>query len=155
MQPEEAGECESILRSLPDWFGIEESIVQYRRDIESMETVVADRAQEILGFLTWRRHGPRSAEIQVLGVRAPWHRRGVGRSLVAEVERRLRGDSVELFQVKTLGPSRPDEAYARTRMFYESLGFVPLEENRLWGERIPCLISVKHLTCTGRPLGAV
>ena len=30
--------------------------------------------------------------------------------------------------MKTLGPSRPSEPYARTRDFYEAQGFVPLEE---------------------------
>ena len=30
--------------------------------------------------------------------------------------------------VETLGPSRPDEGYARTRAFYESMGFHPLFE---------------------------
>jgi hypothetical protein len=29
--------CEPILRSLPDWFGIEESTAQYIRDIEGMQ----------------------------------------------------------------------------------------------------------------------
>ena len=28
-----------------------------------------------------------------------------------------------------------------------AMGFRPLEENKLWGERNPCLIMVKHLAC--------
>ena len=31
-------ECEPILRSLPEWFGIEESIVEYVEDIDRMPT---------------------------------------------------------------------------------------------------------------------
>jgi ribosomal protein S18 acetylase RimI-like enzyme len=49
-------------------------------------------------------------------------------------------------QVKTLGPSNPDPGYARTRAFYEALGFRPLEElKQIWDEQNPCLIMVKQL----------
>jgi hypothetical protein len=41
----------------------------------------------------------------------------------------LRARSVEFLQVKTLGPSRPDERHDRTRRFYEHMGLRPLEEN--------------------------
>jgi ribosomal protein S18 acetylase RimI-like enzyme len=48
-------------------------------------------------------------------------------------------------QVKTLGPSRPDEHYAKTRAFYEALGFRPLEEfKQIWDENNPCLVMVKR-----------
>jgi hypothetical protein len=48
--------------------------------------------------------------------------------------------------VKTLGPSHPDVHYARTRSFYEALGFIGLEETTaFWGEANPCLIMVKAL----------
>ena len=33
--------CENILRSLPDWFGIEESLVQYVKDANTMPTMFA------------------------------------------------------------------------------------------------------------------
>jgi len=138
------------MRSLPDWFGIEESIRQYRRDLETMETIVADAEGQVIGFLTLRRHNPHSAEIQVLAVRRGHHRRGVGRALVERGEEIAAGSGSEFLQVKTLGPSRPDAAYERTREFYVAVGFRPLEENHLWGERIPCLILVKHLRCSGR-----
>jgi hypothetical protein len=48
--------------------------------------------------------------------------------------------------VKTLGPSRPSELCERTRGFYESRGFVPLEElSGIWDAENPCLIFVKRL----------
>ena len=57
----------------------------------------------------------------------------------------LRARGVEYLQVKTLGPSDPDEGYARTRAFYEARGFVALEEiHGLW-EHNPCLLMVKRL----------
>lgn len=52
---------------------------------------------------------------------------------------------VKLLQVKTLGPSQPDEAYGRTLLFYRAMGYIPLEElHGLWSEN-PCLILVKPL----------
>ncbi len=47
--------------------------------------------------------------------------------------------------MKTLGPSRPDPNYARTRLFYEACGFQPVEElHGLWGDT-PCLLMLKTL----------
>lgn len=144
----EAAECERILRALPEWFGIEEALVRYVTDIPRLETLIAESSGEIAGFLTIKRHNPSSAEIHVVGVRPELHGRGVGRALVGAAEARLRADAVEYFQVKTLGPSRPNEHYERTRGFYRHLGFRPLEENDLWGDVNPCLILVKHLACS-------
>ncbi|MCA9750563.1 MAG: GNAT family N-acetyltransferase [Gemmatimonadetes bacterium] len=147
MRADEAAACEGILRDLPDWFGIEEAIVSYRRDIESLETWVAETGEGVAGFLTLKPHNEHSAEIQVLAVRAPLHARGVGRALVEHAEGLLRTRRVDFFQVKTLGPSRSNANYDRTRGFYLRMGFLPLEENKLWGEGNPCLILVKHLAC--------
>ncbi len=73
------------------------------------------------------------------------HRHGAGRALVTALERDLIADGVRLLQVKTLGPSRPDAGYARTRKFYQAMGFEPVEEiTGLWPEN-PCLIMVKPL----------
>ena len=74
------------------------------------------------------------------------HGRGVGRAMIEALERDARDGGVQLLMVKTLGPSHPDPGYARTRRFYERMGFLPLEETHLWGGDIPCLIMVKPLT---------
>jgi GNAT superfamily N-acetyltransferase len=148
LAPGESAVCERMLRDLPQWFGIEEALVSYVRDTETMETWMACAGDAgPVGFVTLRRHNEHSAEIQVMAVSPAWHRRGVGRALVKHAESVLCERGVDFLQVKTLGPSRPNEHYARTREFYRSMGFVPLEENRLWGEVNPCLILVKHLEC--------
>ncbi|MGD8396510.1 MAG: GNAT family N-acetyltransferase [Candidatus Eiseniibacteriota bacterium] len=143
----ESHHCESILRALPAWFGIEDAIVDYVRSTERFETVVAEIGPKIVGFATIRQHNPHAAEIHVMGVRPEHQGRGIGRALVAWVEDLVRARGTAFLQVKTLGPSRPNTAYARTRGFYEHMGFAPLEENDLWGEVNPCLILVKHLRC--------
>jgi GNAT superfamily N-acetyltransferase len=145
LRPGESAECEAILHALPDWFGIESALVEYAQSTESLPTFVIEEEGRIAAFLTVRLHNPRAAEIHVMGVRPDRHRAGLGRVLVRHAEAWLRERRVEFLQVKTLGPSRPCEAYEKTRRFYESVGFVPLEENDLWGETNPCLILVKHL----------
>ena len=80
-----------------------------------------------------------------MGVPPRWHRRGVGGAMIRFVEEELRGDGCEFLQVKTLGPSRPDEHYELTRRFYEAQGFRPPEEFAdLWPGN-PCLLLVKRL----------
>jgi GNAT superfamily N-acetyltransferase len=87
-----------------------------------------------------------AAEIELLVVQRELHRHGIGRRLVECVEADLRASGVKLLQVKTLGPSGDSDEYARTRAFYESIGFFPLEERiDIWGPDNPCLISVKPL----------
>jgi GNAT superfamily N-acetyltransferase len=72
------------------------------------------------------------------------HRQGLGTTLLQAAEEYLLARNVEYLQVKTLGPSHPDEGYARTRAFYEARGFAPLEElHGLW-EHNPCLLLVKR-----------
>jgi GNAT superfamily N-acetyltransferase len=90
-------------------------------------------------------HNPRAAEVYVMGVLQPHHRRGVGTALLAAAEHSLAGDGVNYLQVKTLGQSRESRGYAATRRFYESRGFVPLEEfPNLWPGN-PCLLLVKQI----------
>ncbi len=145
MPPETAEACEQILRALPEWFGIEEAIVGYRKDIEKMPTWVAVDDEHIIGFLSVNHHNKYSAEIHVMGVLKEYHRKGVGRALVERVEKQLREQQIEYLQVKTLAPSRECHEYELTRRFYANLGFRPLEENKLWGDANPCLIMVKRL----------
>jgi ribosomal protein S18 acetylase RimI-like enzyme len=138
--------CVPILQMLPDWFGIEAAILDYEREIEHLPTFLAKADGQVLGFLSLKQHNPFSAEIYVMAVRPDSHRSGIGRALVEAAEVHARGLGAEYMQVKTLGPSRADEGYARTRAFYEAMGFRPLEEfKKIWDENNPCLVMVKRL----------
>jgi GNAT superfamily N-acetyltransferase len=133
--------CEHVLRDLPEWFGIEEATAAYIRDVAELPTFAVDGD----ALLALKLHSPRAAELYVMGVRRERHGEGLGTALVAAAEAYLRERGIEYLQVKTLGPSHPDAGYAATRAFYESRGFVPLEElHGLW-ENNPCLLLVKHL----------
>ncbi len=158
------GTVERLLRSLPDWFGIESSIIGYIESAGRLPTYLAwrdpgpaDSGRLPAGVLLAARHFPCSAEIYLMAVDPAVHRQGVGCALVAALEADLIADRVEFLQVKTLGAARRHAGYDRTRQFYASVGFQPLEEiNGLWPEN-PCLIMIKTLRqcwATGADPGA-
>ncbi len=141
-----SGLCTPILRLLPGWFGIPAAVQHYSQEIASLPTFLARQDEEVLGFLSLKQHNPYAAEVYVMGVHPQAHRQGIGRALVEQASFYLRTQKVEYLQVKTLGPSNPDEGYARTRAFYLAMGFRPLEELRtLWDENNPCLLMVLAL----------
>lgn len=149
---------ERLLRALPEWFGIESSNAGYVEAARRLPACLAwpataptgtDGDAGAAGVLLLERHFPGAAEIHLLAVDRALHRGGVGRALVEAFERDLIAGGVSLLQVKTLGPSHPDPGYARTRLFYEAMGFAPLEENHdLWPGN-PCLIMIKVLASAG------
>ena len=142
-----------MLRSLPEWFGIESSILDYVESAKKLPTYLARPAgpatpdiKPAVGVLLAARHFPGAAEIYLMAVDRSMHRSGIGRALVDALERDLIADGVSLLQVKTLGPSHPDPGYARTRLFYEAMGFAPIEEiHGLWPGN-PCLLMIKVLS---------
>jgi len=118
---------ERILRALPEWFGLEQSLLDYVEAAKRLPGHLARLGDDVVGVLLVQRHFPAAAEIH----------------LMAEAE--LAADGVWLLQVKTLGPSDPDPSYRGTRGFYAAMGFAPLEElPDLWPGN-PCLILVKTL----------
>jgi ribosomal protein S18 acetylase RimI-like enzyme len=148
-------EVDRLLTALPDWFGIESSNRAYVEAARRLPTYLARAKPDgpPVGVLLTARHFRWAAEIYLMAVEPALHRRGVGRALVRAAERDLTADQVRLLQVKTLGPSHPDPGYARTRLFYQGMGFTPLEElTGLWPDD-PCLIMVKVLSSAALPVG--
>lgn len=138
--------CEDILRSLPEWFGIEEAIVSLTNESMLLPTFYARVGKEPIGLLTVKNHFPESAEIHLMAVRKGWHRKGVGKMLLIAAENWLSASKVKILQVKTLGESRGCIEYERTRKFYEKMGFIKMEElYEFWSQDNPCLILVKYL----------
>lgn len=138
--------CETILRALPDWFGIEEALIGYVRDAAKCPALIAWNGNAPIGILVIHHHNPYSSEIHVMGVLPEVHRCGVGRALILKAEAVLRESGVEYLQVKTLAAVHPDAGYAITRNFYQAVGFRPLEVlPQIWDENNPCLIMVKAL----------
>lgn len=142
----QSSDCVTILRALPQWFGMEQSIINYGVDMTHLPTFVAQLETEVIGFLTLKRHTAYAAEIWVMGVRPEHHRQGIGKALVAHAEHYLRQQNVEYLQVKTISAVDDSPNYAKTRAFYEAVGFRPLEElTELWSEENPCLQMIKWI----------
>ena len=138
--------CAELLATVPHWFGIPESNEQYRLVAERSPTVVADVGGRTVGFLTVVSHSPHAAELHVMAVRPECHRHGIGRSMVAAAEDRLRAQGVEFLQVKTLSASARDQPYLGTLAFYTALGFRVLEEMpSLWGPENPAVLLIKRI----------
>lgn len=135
-----------LLSRVPEWFGIESANAEYIRAAQSKETwTVRDSNGTVVGAMLVDRHFPSTAEIHLIVVDRAHHGAGIGTVLVKALEHQLRLDGVGLLEVKTLSADHPDPYYARTRHFYERMGFPPLEVTGLWGDNNPCLIMVKPL----------
>jgi len=134
--------AELVLRELPEWFGIDEATQSYIDAAATLTTFAVGDA----GFLCLKRHFPEAAEIFVLGVRRDAHRQGIGRTLVRAAEAWCAANGVDYLQVKTLAHTKDDANYARTRAFYDAVGFTPLEIfPELWDPRNPALQLVKRV----------
>ena len=138
--------CNQILHSLPDWFGIEESIIQYIKDADAMPTMIVKDENNVIGFLTIKKHFSETAEIHCMGILPQFHRKGIGKLLIQELANNLKNDGFKILQVKTISEESACKFYAQTREFYKSVGFIPLEVfPKLWDESNPCLQLVKQL----------
>ena len=138
--------CEKILRALPDWFGIEASLIQYVKDANAMPTIIVKDDDDVVGFLTIKKHFSETAEIHCMGILPQYHRKGIGKLLIKELENNLKNDGFKILQVKTISEESDCKFYAKTREFYKSVGFIPLEVfPKLWDESNPCLQLVKQL----------
>lgn len=139
--------CNGILRALPSWFGIESSIVDYVKQVRSMPFYVAFDNNKAVGFVAVKVHNPFTSEVCVMGILKEYHRQGIGRMLIECCEKYCKENKMEFLTVKTLDESRESKSYEKTRLFYQSVGFKPLEVfPLLWDKDNPCLFMVKNVT---------
>jgi len=138
--------ADSILRALPDWFGIEEALVGYVKAAAALPTAVANRMGVEVGFASLERATDAACDVHVIAVRPDHHGTGIGHALIDALAARARAEGAHLLTVKTLSGRHPDPFYGRTRHFYEAKGFLPTAELPLhWGPDNPCLLMTKVL----------
>ena len=138
--------CNATLRALPSWFDIELSIVDYVNQVKTMPFYAAFDGANTIGFVAIKVHTPSASEICVMGLLHEYHRRGIGRRLVQSCEQYCKEKNIQFLTVKTLDESRESESYRKTRLFYQALGFKPLEIfPLLWGADNPCLFMAKYI----------
>ena len=144
---EKAAICNSILRALPNWFGIENSIADYVTGVKDKPFYGLFDGETPVGFVSILVHNQYTAEIYVMGILEAFHGQGLGKKIVATCEDYCRAHGMEFLTVKTLDSSREDAYYACTREFYTAVGFKPLEVfPTLWGPDNPCLFLVKTIS---------
>lgn len=136
--------ADRILRSVPEWFGIEEYTLKYIADAAKYSTWLARCGEEVIGFATLRRHFPGAAEVHCMATHRDWRGKGVGKAMVNALRTECGRTGVRYLQVKTQGPSRPSQEYAQTLKFYEAVGFTALEELTGVWPGIPCLVLIMN-----------
>ena len=137
---------ETVLRSLPMWFGQEDALLAYAQDAAQLTTFVATGSDGLQGFVTVKQHFAKSFEIHCIAVHASRRGRGLGHRLLHHAAQWAFAEGGAILLVKTLAPIHPSAAYAQTRAFYEAQGFVPLEIfPTLWSKANPCLQMFKLL----------
>lgn len=138
--------CMDILRDLPEWFGIETSLLEYVQGVAEKEFYTTLDQGRHVGFFSVKRLNNSTAELYVNGVLKEYHRKGIGREMIKRIEDNLKQRGFKLLMVKTIGESANNISYSKTRSFYKNMGFLPLEEiKEIWGVDNPCLIMVKPL----------
>ena len=100
---------ERILRSLPEWFGIEDAIRSYVADAGSAESHLAMRDGEVIGVALVQERFSRSAELTLIAVHADHRHRGAGFALVEAVASSLARRGFAVLEVHTVGPSYEDD----------------------------------------------
>ena len=139
-------ECAAVLRSLPRWFGIEDSLLMYVRDSATLPTFAIEQDTRLLGFLSLQEHFPASWEVHCIAIAAEARNKGFGTRLLNHAESWLAARGVRFLQIKTVADSSPSPEYAESRKFYAARGYLPLEVfPTLWHPRNPALQLVKAL----------
>jgi ribosomal protein S18 acetylase RimI-like enzyme len=140
--------CREVLESLPEWFGIPATIESYVAAADELPMLACfDPAGDVVGFVSVKTHTAFAAEVYVMGVKGSWHRRGIGRASIEAVVELAISQGVRFLTVKTLSPSNDDPNYTRTRLFYEAVGFLPIEEfPTLWGPENPCAFMLRPIS---------
>lgn len=143
--------CETILRTLPEYFGIEEAVEEYIEGVREKYFLSVQVGEIPVGFASLKSHNEFTSEIYVMGLVEELHGKGIGKKMVENVEKYLLRQGKKYLTVKTLGSFREDdEPYDRTRGFYRAVGFIPLEEfEEIWDKNNPCLFMVKKIDGEG------
>jgi GNAT superfamily N-acetyltransferase len=135
----DANACDAIIAGLPAWFGDPNGIRQCAEAVRAQLGLVREQDGVVDGFLTFERPYAGTAEITWMAVRADARGRGVGTELLEGLATQVARAGARLILVKTLSDREdPGPAYAATRAFYLSRGFVPVAELDIWGPRNPC-----------------
>ena len=136
----------NILRKLPEWFGIEESLLEYVSTVKKYPFWAAFNEENCIGFFSGKIHHNRTGDIYLCGVDPKYHGNGIGTLLFKEMENYFIKSNCKYIIVKTVDEMDIEKHYGKTVKFYKSIGFeklITLPE--MWDENNPCLIMIKDI----------
>ena len=136
-----------VLESLPDWFGNQQALDDYVRQVAEFPYWAAlNERNQCIGFFSVRIHYGHTGDIFVCGICPEYQHKGIGRALYCRAEDYFVENGCKYGMVETLSELVDCEPYARTRRFYRSIGYEPLITlTEMWDEKNPCLIMIKLL----------
>ncbi len=144
---EDIGDCVDIAEGLDEYFS-KEALKDMKKDLKNHEFFVVEEENETSGFISLDIKNDDCADISWLAVKKDKRGSGFGKELILHSENYLREKGIQILEVKTLSEDADYEPYARTRKFYEKMGFLHLETIDPypgWDEGNPCSIYVKPL----------
>jgi GNAT superfamily N-acetyltransferase len=123
--------CAELSSQLPAWFGRPDANATYAREMATRDAYAAKIDEHTVGLMALDFLGGDDAgvcNIWWLGVTLHMHRTGVGRALIECAVAHAQARHCRYVSVETVGPKSSDVAYAKTRRFYEAVGFSPWRE---------------------------
>jgi ribosomal protein S18 acetylase RimI-like enzyme len=100
----------------------------------------------VAGFCAVKIHFEINAELYVLGLRKEFQGQGIGTRMIEHVRRHCKEIGVRYMTIKTVSDQNPNIHYAKSRRFYEKIGFWRLEVfPKLWDENNPCLYMIMDI----------
>ncbi|MFW0119464.1 GNAT family N-acetyltransferase [Rothia sp. P5764] len=88
----------ALLRTVPEWFGRPESNREYIKATQNLPCWVARINQQVVGVAAIQKHSVDSWEIHLMVVERGFHRMGIGRALIKEIEEQAQMSKVSLSQ---------------------------------------------------------
>ena len=141
----EADKAFAIAQKLPEFFD-KNGLRQIKEDTKRHFLYGAYDNNEMVGFATYKEVNTDTVEMSWLGVLPEKQRTGIGKKLVNESIDDI-APGYRVGEVKTLSEIDPYEPYKKTRAFYKSVGFIPIETINPypnWGDN-HCQIFVKFI----------
>lgn len=136
-----------VLEKLPEWFGNKQTLNEYVIKVAELPFWAAlNKDNTCVGFFAVKMHYGHTGDIFVCGVLPEYQHIGIGKTLYSMAEKHFIQIGCKYIIVKTLSDTVEYDPYARTRKFYERVGFEPLITlTEMWDEDNPCLIMFKSL----------
>ena len=135
-----------IAKNLPDYF-TQQGLDMIENEMPKHSVWGAYDGDNLVGCVSYKKLNEFSIDMTWLFVAPEFHGKNIGTTLVTQSLLK-EGRDVKVCQVKTLAETVEDEGYARTRKFYQKVGFVPIQivdPYPGWGPENPCQIMVKFL----------